>query len=224
MTSATARAKQSRRLKLIDRLVEAAQTGEYCGTSDDGPRRVAAISADGFGLLYKHGILAEGMRQVGEIENPHPRAQQRFLELWAEDSALFRELTCDDSAFFAGLRVLLPRYEGPPVTLYRGQLADDPLGVSWTSDFVVALKFTLYGIANIPPGVHDFTKSIKGLTPRRNAAMVRATMQSGQIISAPCLHGHKEGEYIVDPRGLRPQDIEIDLGEVDPSWKKQWVG
>jgi hypothetical protein len=196
--------------KIIARLVEAVQTGEHCGTSDTGPRRVAAISIRGFGLLTKHGLLAEAMRQVSEIETPHPRAQQRFLDVWTKRGVLFRELTCDDSAFFAGLRVLLPAYEGPPITLYRGQLAGDPLGVSWTCDYIVAVKFALYGCASIPNN-SDLSKPIKGHTPRRNGILVRATPHPSQIISAPCLHGHREGEYVVDPRWLR--DYEIDEGE-----------
>jgi hypothetical protein len=121
-------------------------------------------------------------------------------------------LTCNDAAFFAGLRVLLPPYEGPPVMLYRGQLAEDPLGVSWSCDYVQALKFALYGAAPIPAGT-DLTKPIKGLTPR-NGIIVRATPHPDQIISAICLHDKYtgcQGEYVLDPRWLR--DFETDEGE-----------
>jgi hypothetical protein len=179
--------------KIIDRLVEAVQTGAHCGTSDSGPRRVAAISLRGFDLLIKHGLLAVALRRVGEIETPHPRAQARFVRAWLSIGIVLREMTCDDRAFFAGLRVLLPPYDGPAVTLYRGQLKEH-LGISWSSNFWVAEAYARLGC---------FTQR-----PRHGAILIRATIPPSMIISAL---GNKDEEYVVDPRWLK--DFEVDEGE-----------
>jgi hypothetical protein len=68
------------------------------------------------------------MRRVAGLK-AHPRAQERFLN--ASCRVPMCSTVCrwvgDDALFFAGLRVLLPTYDGPAIDLYRGQLAHEPL-------------------------------------------------------------------------------------------------
>jgi hypothetical protein len=78
--------------------------------------------------------------------------------------------------------------------LYRGQRIGEPLGMSWTRSLHIAEKFAMYGTAA--------DTEIKWTKLRDDGAVVLATMQS-EIICAPCLLGHREGEFIVDPRNVR---------------------
>lgn len=193
--------------KIIDRLVEAVKTGKPCGTSG-----IAAISAAGFSLLNHRKLLALAMGAVGEIEeDPHPRAQQRFVRTWSGiTGSMLRQFTCNDEAFFSGLRVLLPAYDGPAQTLYRGQLFDDPPGVSWTLDYYrTAMKFALYGDKTVPKGA-DILQDIPGLPLRKGKGFIlQATVPAQHIISAPCMHkGGCESEFVIDPRYMTLADFE----------------
>ena len=51
--------------------------------------------------------------------------------------------------FYAALRILLPSYDGPDRQLFRGQLASEPVGLSWTRSHHIAVKFALYGMENV---------------------------------------------------------------------------
>jgi hypothetical protein len=66
----------------------------------------------------------------------HPKIQSAFLNIWVEHKHLSLEVG-DDRALLAALRVLLPVYNGPPVTLFRGTHARERrarrYGMSWTS-------------------------------------------------------------------------------------------
>jgi hypothetical protein len=97
--------------------------------------------------------------------------------------------------------------------LWRGQLRDEPVGSSWTSSFLVARKFALYGtrLLELCDERGDFSEAVlaadvarKGLTAQLKGIVLAARQVSAaHIICAPCRHGHDyEDEYIVDPRGL----------------------
>jgi hypothetical protein len=102
------------------------------------------------------------------------------------------------------MRILLPRYNGPPIGLWRGQLATEPIGMSWARQHHIALKFALYGIDNVDPlNLHRAR-----ILPRRDAIILHVVAHPATIISAPCLRGAKEGEYILDPRKIAPRDAE----------------
>jgi hypothetical protein len=58
-----------------------------------------------------------------------------------------RNKVADDDLFFAALRRLLPAYDGPPRTLFRGQRVSQPIGMSWTRSFNIAEAFAIYGTA-----------------------------------------------------------------------------
>ena len=182
---------------ILERFAEAVVTGEYCGTSEDGPRRWAALSLPGLGILTRRKLWPAAMHRVIDLQ-AHERAQARFLEGWCRvPMSMVREWVGNDDVFFRGLRVLLPPYRGPTATLFRGQVKSEPVGMSWTRSFAIAQKFALYGIENVNP---------HGVAPphikaRANPIVLLAKAHD-EIICAPCLLGQMEGEYIVDPRGL----------------------
>jgi hypothetical protein len=92
------------------------------------------------------------------------------------------------------LRVLLPPYSGPGLTLYRGDSAWNrrrrSYGLSWSDTLDTAASF-----AEGP-----FWRSAQG-----GSVLLRAEVPAEGIICAPALmdNGHGEDEYLVDRRHLR---------------------
>jgi hypothetical protein len=78
--------------------------------------------------------------------------------------------------------------------------------MAWTRSYAIAKKFALYGIDNIDP--HNLEKA--KYPPRDGWVMLHANTDPENIICAPCLLGHAEGEYIVDPRKLKTSIIDAD--------------
>ena len=64
---------------------------------------------------------------------------------------VIRPNVADDDLLIVALRILLPSYDGPPMTLYRGQMPDEPIGLHWSRSWDVARKFALFGINNVDP-------------------------------------------------------------------------
>ena len=143
----------------------------------------------------------EAMRRVVEAGVAHPETQERFLGLWTRVGwGDTRQLVGDDDLWLAALRILLPRYDGPDAELYRGQRAGDAVGASWTRSYHTALKFALHGDANVDPlRLHKAHHAA-----RAGGTILRTHADRSAIICAPCLLGHKEGEYILDPRRCVP--------------------
>ncbi|OSJ36479.1 hypothetical protein BSZ19_04040 [Bradyrhizobium japonicum] len=207
---------------IIDRLIEACLTGKECRTSDHGPRRWAAISPGGLGLLARHSLWRYAAERIAELSAVHPRAQYRFLDVWMRVGWMLRRLVADDDVFFPMLRKLLPAYTGGPMTLYRGQAEGGAVEPSWTRAPHIALKFALWGDANVNP--HRLV--LKG-TPaggRNDAVVLKAVVAANRIISAPCLLGMPEGEYIVDPRHIEfTSEPAPDAGIWIKEWMEGWL-
>jgi hypothetical protein len=88
---------------------------------------------------------------VAKVPNVHEATRKAFLSWWARVGWSIRSYTIkDDAVLLAGLRQLLPPYNGPPIDLWRGQLRDEPVGVSWTSSLLVARnsRSTAQGFSN----------------------------------------------------------------------------
>jgi hypothetical protein len=80
-------------------------------------------------------------RDVAEVS---PEIHSAFLAVWIQMKMLPLKVG-DHRALCTALRVLMPRYAGPPVWLYRGANARERrrriYGISWTSDIEIAEKF-----------------------------------------------------------------------------------
>jgi hypothetical protein len=168
-----------------------------------------------FSALGREGLWREFFIRVAALPDVHPAAQKNFLNRWRTvlGWSLRSHTIKDDAILLSGLQKLLPPYDGPPVDLWRGQLRDDAVGVSWTSSLLVARKFALYGtrLLELCDEHGNFSEAIlaadvarRGLTPRVNAVVLAARpVTATHIVCAPCLHGYDyEDEYVVDPRGL----------------------
>ena len=177
-----------RKLDSVDKFISACATGKGRG-----------LCLTGLGGLTRDEAWPEAMRAVIELGAVHSDARLRFLNAWTRVSTYsIREWVDDDDLLFTALRVLLPPYDGGPMCLYRGQRKGEPIGMSWTRSIHIAVKFALYGLANVDPlNLHKAR-----IPPRRNGILLTAKASS-EIISAPCLLDFAEGEFIVDPRQLK---------------------
>ena len=68
--------------------------------------------------------------------------------------------------------------------------------MSWTRSLHIAEKFALYGAANPAAVRRRYRAGGEGIVYKIEA--------DREIICAPCLLGAMEGEYILDPRGIKP--------------------
>jgi hypothetical protein len=141
--------------------------------------------------------LAKVMRDrdaLRSLPDFNARKRAQFLNAWTKVAAWegIRAEINDDDLWFGALRKLLPAYVGDGAELCRGQQADKPVGMSWSRGWHIAEGFALYGSA--VPREQRIAKR------RPNPVVLMATVPASEILCAPCLLGHKEGEYIIDPR------------------------
>ena len=94
------------------------------------------LTPAGLGKISGAQRWLEAMRIVLQVSDVHSDAQRQFLDTWMRvGGAYIRNKVADDDLFFAALRRLLPTYDGPPRTLFRGQRVSHPIGMSWTRSF-----------------------------------------------------------------------------------------
>jgi hypothetical protein len=82
--------------QLLERFTTAVATSKYCGTSDTGPCRFAALSLRGLGLLDRHWLWPVAMQRVVELGFAHPAAQRRWLDVWTRGGGRVRRWVDDD--------------------------------------------------------------------------------------------------------------------------------
>jgi len=125
-------------------------------------------------------------------------ASDRFHSLWTVTGHRIRERLANDDLLGDTLRALLPRYEGPSLTLYRGENAErweqGVVGFAWTQDIEVATMFA------------------RGLQALQGGGGVLLTVEASSeaVIAEPNDHSRNwlgEGEYVVDSRHL--DDIRV---------------
>jgi len=153
---------------------------------------------DALGKLEILGGLTRAFRRVALLTQVAPELQVAFLKLWMEAGDSIRSNVTDDIVLLNALRVLLPRYNGPSMRLYRGDSALNrrrrTYGVSWSSEAAVADHFA------------------KGLwrTSRGGSVVLRAEATQEAIISAFHSAGpdrFAEAEFLVDRRLLKKVSV-----------------
>jgi hypothetical protein len=150
----------------------------------------------------------EQRRKIAERRRRDREVLRRFvlLHTWRWHGDHLRSEVNDDLVLTAALRVLLPRYTGPGLTLYRGDSALNrrrrTYGLSWSASVVTAANF-----ARGP------WRSFTG-----GSVLLRAPVPPEAIVCATALHGdeHDEAEYLVDRRYLRRVDVIKRYGEPPP--------
>ena len=146
--------------------------------------------------LIERGGLERALIQIPGV--PVCEAFKRqFLSTWVVDNGWFPN---GSRIFITALRHLLPRYDGPGLTLFRGQwvqsLQDGFYGLSWTTDEDIGRQFAQQA-ARCHSEHHE---------PGEGGVLLRTEAPAGAIICAPALNvdlgNDVENEYIVDPRFL----------------------
>lgn len=139
------------------------------------------------------GGWARAMRAVARLKSI-PRATQRFfLQIYLTYGDHIRQ-ECNDLDLTDGLRVLLPKYKGRAMLLYRGESAHNrarrTYGLSWTACADVARSFSL----------SELTRTSDG-----GSVLLETLAPAEAIICAPALldDRYAEKEYIVDRRRLK---------------------
>ena len=118
--------------------------------------------------------------------------------IWTESGGHLRNKIRDDQLILRVLRASLPRYQGPGLTLYRGECKflyeQGKVGFCWTPAIEVAKKFAS-GLNSLEPG---------------GGALLKAFAPSEAILAGPNDHSTsqmQEFEHTCDPTALK--DIEL---------------
>ncbi len=139
---------------------------------------------------------------------PLPRATREYMHgFWVAYGQEIRDEIGDDAILLRALGVLLPVYEGPDLTLYRGETMfcrrRGRYGISWTRDLAVAREFAAGEMRSCVGG----------------SVVLRAAVPANAIIFSPHLSGsdtYGESEYLVDRRGLGVVGVIERFAEVRP--------
>ena len=157
--------------------------------TDDLDLMTASVDALDYGEC---GGWARAMRAAARLISVPRAVQEVFLQVYMTNGDRIRE-ECDDLALADGLRVLLPKYEGPPMLLFRGESFRNrsrrTYGLSWTPSADIAHSFAENG----------FYRTFDG-----GSMLLETLAPPAAIICAPALVDNKyaEKEYIVDRRHL----------------------
>jgi hypothetical protein len=141
---------------------------------------------------FAHGSRL-ALRKVSKLGEVHPKIKEAFLQLWINSGDHLRQEVNDDLVMIRALRVLLPRYDGPAQTLYRGETAYNrkrrTYGLSWSSKLDVADHYGKSGLCRSSVG---------------GSVVLEVQANPDAIICAPFHHDNRYGEdeYLVDRRKL----------------------
>lgn len=96
-------------------------------------------------LDHEDDAFTRAMRDVAKLPRPSAEFQSWCFQLWLRSGDHLRALTNGANVLAAGLRVLLPPYTGPALTIYRGDSwfnrCRRTYGLSWTTSIEVARHF-----------------------------------------------------------------------------------
>lgn len=151
-----------------------------------------AALAHAFGAVDDLCVWDAAWRLCARLPSVSTDMQDAFLDHWIADGDVMRGAQgSDDLVLIGALRVLLPPYSGPTMTLYRGDSAWNrrrrTYGMSWSASPQVADEFA----TNRP-----FPRSFQG-----GSVLLRAEAPPEAIICAPGVDNGEE-EYLVDRRRL----------------------
>jgi hypothetical protein len=121
-----------------------------------------------------------------------PDMRAVFLRIWIRWGDSMRDRVGDDLLLVRALRLLLPAYDGPGLTLYRGESAANR-------------RWRNYGLAwSREQGVGDGYARGIWQTFEGGSVLLKTMAEPQAIICAPMLHdnGYGEDEYLVDRRFL----------------------
>lgn len=149
--------------------------------------------------LLLDGAARKAFLKISKIQDIPDKSRAVFLEMFLDYGDQMRQEISDDLVYLAGLRSLMPRYDGPPVFLYRGEAMFNrkhrTYGWSWSSSREVARRFAELSMTRVGTGGN---------------VLLSTLAPSEAIISAPCQISDRyiEDEFVVDRRFLEKVQIE----------------
>lgn len=165
-------------------------------------RALAEADAETLGssleALEVTGAWPTALRRAARLTTIPAASQALFLKLWVAGGDSIRCAGGGDLELLAALRILLPRYSGPSLTLYRGEGTANrqrrTYGLSWSASEAVADSFAQ----------STWRRSIGG------SVLLRTVAPAEAIVCAPLHHGHDryaEKEYLLDRRLLSRVEV-----------------
>jgi hypothetical protein len=133
------------------------------------------------------------VRRCARLTDVSEEMRQAMLRIWTTSGDHLRGEVRDDLVLKTALRVLLPRYQGPPVTLYRGDSLWNrrrrTYGLSWTSNEEVADGFA-----------RGLWRTMEG-----GSVVLRTVAEPRAVICVVGLEEDRygEAEYLIDRRALK---------------------
>jgi hypothetical protein len=133
------------------------------------------------------------MRKIAKSPAPSDQFRRFLLNLWRHDRDHIRQEVGDDLLLADALRVMLPPYDGPAITLYRGEGFGNrkrrTYGLSWSSDIEIARCFAKRYCRNTSGG----------------SVLLEVTASPEAIVCrvAEAVDSYVEKEVVVDRRLLR---------------------
>ena len=145
----------------------------------------------GLDVIEATGAQTGAFQRVAQLTAGHD-IRKAFRSFWDVYGWTIRLKVADDAAVCDALWNLVASYDGPSMTLYRGELAAQHemgiYGISWTTDIEVGRMFA----------------GGRNCEPPDGGVVVESLVPAEAIISLPSRHSKylQEYEVIVDPRGL----------------------
>ena len=142
-------------------------------------------------VLESTGAQPRAFQRLKKL-TPTDDVRKSFRSFWDVYGWTIRMKVADDSALCDALRNLLEPYKGPPMTLYRGEIAakhdKGNYGISWTTDIKAARMFA---------------RGLNCLEPA-GGVLLESLVPAEAIISPPSEHSRflQEDEFLVNARGL----------------------
>ena len=128
-------------------------------------------------------------RIADEVDKVSPAIQELFLVVWIAMTWL-PLCVRDDATLSVALRVLLPPYDGPAVTLFRGTTVGEwetrAFGFSWTTALGTAIRFADEHERRGAPGCVLHTLASPDAVICASSAMIGASVEG-------------ENEFVIDP-------------------------
>ena len=185
------RAEQCKARQAVRDFVEGAVSG-------DVGRMFAAFSSLDNGE-HCGGGWRRAFTMISRVPSVPKETRDFFLQVHVSHGDHIRQETGHDLSYASGLRVLLPRYMGPAMKLYRGEGALNrkhrTYGLSWSSNKAVARSFAETSAYRCSEG----------------GSVLLATLALPEaIICVPAMFGdrYEEREVIVDRRCLSKVHVE----------------
>jgi hypothetical protein len=146
------------------------------------------------------------MRRIAGLNGAPPEIREYFLKAWLDNGPHIRQETGDDILLTRALRVLLPPYVGPPVTLYRGESAWNrrhrTYGLSWSAVEEVADRY-----AQRARAMYKDSVVLRVDAPSKAILCTYVTTDSDL---------HTEQEYILDRRFIKGVTVLRRCGQLRP--------